>query len=155
MNIFSTFFAFGDLALPKALSHVGYGLGVICILLTGLVNYYSVSIPLKIADKKDKKEKITYHTLSEEVIGKWAGVAVDWSIFLSQIGNAIGTIIFANKYLSFIFCHPLNLEHCDSTLYNLLICFLLIFPMTFVDNVHFFFYPSIISNIIIFMGVIV
>jgi len=150
-NLFKTFIGIGILALPKSFMYTGLGLSLVVMILIGYLNYHTMLLTVEIADRKPR-EKITYQSMAREILGDWAYKSVMYSIFFIQTGCGISGLIFAHQFLRSTFCIYEVKELCENPGYNALFFALVIIPLTFINNLHYFYIPSLFSTIFLLVG---
>ena len=80
-----------------------------------------------------------------------------------QTGVGVAIILFARSFMDKIFCdlelQDLCIDYPGNFLYNKLFLAaffsIIVVPLTFINNMHYFYYPSIISTFLVFFNVIV
>ena len=152
-NLFSAFVGIGVLSLPKGLSTPGLGLGVIGFIILAILCYVVLYLNLKIADDQPGAEGISLRQLAGQHLGRWAGISVEVAIFFMQAGICIGILLFTDEFLTYAFCAFEQETLCSTHLYNLLICIVLVVPLSFVNNLHFFYIPSLIATVLYLIGI--
>eukprot|EP01016_Furgasonia_blochmanni_P000400 TRINITY_DN10076_c0_g1_i4.p1 TRINITY_DN10076_c0_g1~~TRINITY_DN10076_c0_g1_i4.p1 ORF type:complete len:488 (+),score=132.98 TRINITY_DN10076_c0_g1_i4:140-1603(+) len=143
-NLFKTFVGMGVLALPETFSHSGYVLGIVGSIFVGLVTIYCMVLIVEIVDEL-KDDKMTFSGLGARIMGRGGEVIVDICIVTIQFTICIAIVLFIITFMNNIFCANEVKQLCGTKDLYLLIVLAFILPMSFITNIHYFSYSSMIA----------
>jgi len=151
-TLFKSFLGTGVLALPYAYKTAGLGLALIVILIVAAMTTRCFSLLLEVASARVGVGKISLQKMTQDVLGNKGKYAVQASVMIMQLGCCIGILIFTRDFLNHILCEFGVDSLCNNTLFNVLFCLSLTVPLTLINNMHYFYIPSLAANFFILAG---
>lgn len=152
LTLFKSFIGTGILALPHSFKDAGLGLSIISTILIGLLSYYTMRLIVRVADHMEKDE-VSFNYIAKSVLGSWGSYITTFSILAMQIACCISYLIFIIKFLNFVSCEFMISWACNTTWFYVLIIFLVIFPLTLINSIHWFYIPSLLANLFVILAV--
>ena len=154
-TLFKVFVSSGILALPIAFSQVGFGLGILGMISLGFLTYYCMRLLLQVIDDMNACKNINLQMLTLQNLGKWGKASVDISLTIMQMGIATAILIFAMEFVDRLSC-DYNLEgYCHNHWVQIGFVVIVVVPLSFINNMHYFYYPSLLATFLILVSVIV
>jgi len=153
-TLMKSFVGTGILALPYAFKTAGIGLSIIVTIFIAFMLTYCFILLLKTADDKFGKEKGSFQKLALNVLGNKGKYFVEGLLIVEQLGCCIGILIFTKDFLNHIFCaFELN-ALCNNTGFNILFALSFTVPLSLINNMHYFYIPSLAANFFIIFGLL-
>lgn len=153
-TLFKVFVGSGILALPASFAKVGFIPAFIGTLIVAILTYYCMVLLIRVMDSLDTDGSMSLQKLADKILGRWAKISVEISLILMQVGAAVAVLIFAKKFLSHVTC-GVNVELiCNNNYLFALFAALIIVPLSFINNMHYFYYPSILATFFICVNVL-
>jgi len=153
-TLFKTFLGTGVLALPFAFKTAGLGLAILVIILVSFLTSRCFYLLLDVAKDKYEMNKISLQKLSQEILGDKGKYAVQASMMIMQLGCCIGIIIFTRNFLDHVLCEFRITSLCNNTVFSVFFCLLLTVPLSMINNMHYFYIPSLAANFFILVGLL-
>lgn len=153
-TLFKTFLGTGVLALPFAFKTAGLGLAIIVIIAVSLLTSRCFFLLLDVANDKYGMNRISLQKLSQEILGDKGKYAVQASMMIMQLGCCIGIIIFTRNFLDHVLCEFGASTLCNNTVFSIFFCLLLTVPLSMINNMHYFYIPSLAANFFILIGLL-
>ena len=152
-TLFKSFIGGGVFTLPFSFHLAGLGLSTIVIILSGLLTMYCLAAIIKVADSMKENSKLTLEKIVLETLGRKMCRSVEVSLLIMQFGVCIGTFIMANQFLDYSFC-SYNVDGlCQNTLFKVALFAILTIPISFINNAHYFYIPSMIGGIFVLVTI--
>jgi len=151
-TLFKSFLGTGVLALPYAYKTAGLGLALIVILIVSAMTSRCFFLLLDVAAERIGIGKISLQKLTQDVLGTKGKYAVQASVMIMQLGCCIGILIFTRDFLNHVLCEFGVESLCNKTIFNVLFCLVLTVPLTLINNMHYFYIPSLAANFFILAG---
>ena len=151
-TLFKTFLGTGVLALPYAYKTAGLGLSLIVVLLVAILTSYCFFLLLATAEDKAGANKVSLQKLAQEVLGDRGKYAVQISMMIMQLGCCVGILIFTRSFLNHVLCSFEISNLCNNTSFNLFISLAVTIPLSMINNMHYFYIPSLAANFFILVG---
>jgi len=152
-TLFKVFVGSGILALPLNFFHVGLGLGVTGMFFSAILTYYCMSLMLRVVDDMRSTTPLNVQMVTKKILGKGGKLSVEISLIIMQIGIAIAILIFATKFLNYVVCGFGLTEYCDNYLMIGIAVALVVIPLSFINNMHYFYYPSLFATFFILANI--
>jgi len=153
-TLFKTFLGTGVLALPFAFKTAGLGLAILVVILVAFLTSRCFFLLLDVAQDKYEMNKISLQKLSQEILGDKGKYAVQASMMVMQLGCCIGIIIFTRNFLDHVLCKFGITSLCHNTVFSVFFCLLLTVPLSMINNMHYFYIPSLAANFFILVGLL-
>ena len=152
----------GILTLPTSFYKVGIIPGIIGICSAGYLTFYCLDLFLQVVKDVGENEALSLQKLVEKVFGNKGRISVQICILIMQIGVGIAIVLFARSFMDKLFCdlelQSLCIEYPGNYLNNklsLAVFFgVMIVPLTFINNMHYFYYPSIMATFMVLLNVV-
>ncbi len=151
-TLFKSFLGTGVLALPYAYKTAGLGLSLIVLLIVSAMTSRCFFLLLDVAAERIGVGKISLQKLTQDVLGAKGKYAVQTSVMIMQLGCCIGILIFTRDFLNHVLCEFGVDSLCNNTMFNVLFCLVLTIPLTLINNMHYFYIPSLAANFFILAG---
>eukprot|EP01016_Furgasonia_blochmanni_P037486 TRINITY_DN4422_c0_g1_i6.p1 TRINITY_DN4422_c0_g1~~TRINITY_DN4422_c0_g1_i6.p1 ORF type:complete len:267 (-),score=11.95 TRINITY_DN4422_c0_g1_i6:827-1582(-) len=149
LNLFKCFVGTGILALPYSYEKVGIITGSLEAIIVGAIILYGMILLLRVVDERNEVG-VTLSELALKVVGPKLGVFTDINIMFVQFSVCIGILIVSRTFLDHIICHLGYADLCGNVWVPIGIAVLIVFPLSFIDNLHFFYYSSAVATMIVF-----
>lgn len=151
-TLFKSFIGTGILALPYAFKTAGIGLSFIFTLIIGCFLTHCFLLLLETANDKSPGKRISLQSLANEVLGDKQRYFVQALLIIEQLGCCIGILIFTKDFLNHVLC-VFEINHlCNNTWFNVLFALTLTAPLSLINNMHYFYLPSLAANFFIIVG---
>ena len=151
-TLFKSFIGTGVLALPYAFKTAGVGLSLITTLIISFFLTHCFLLLLETANDKAAGKKMSLQTLANEVLGDKQRYFVQALLIVEQLGCCIGILIFTKDFLNHVLCSFEINSLCNNTSFNVLFALTLTVPLSLINNMHYFYLPSIAANFFIIVG---
>ena len=149
-TLLKCFIGAGILALPYSFYLVGITPAILMMLFIGVLTYYCATLLMKVADEM---KGIRLETMAYDVLGKWGMYSVEISVSLHQFGTSTATLIFGIKFLNYLVCNLGFESVCDNVPFEILVCVIVVIPLSMINNLHWFYIPSIASSVLALTGI--
>ena len=162
-TLFKAFVGCGILTLPTSFFKVGVIPGVIGICCAGTLTFYCISLLLEVIKSVGETETFSLQKLADKILGAKGRISVQVCLLIMQHGTGVACILFARSFMDKLFCYlqmqDLCLDYEGTFLYNKLVLAaffgIIAVPLTFIKNVHYFYYPSLMATFFVLLNVLV
>jgi len=151
-TLFKTFLGTGILALPFAYKTAGLGLALLIVIIVGILTTHCFFLLLNAAEDKSGTSKVSLQKLALEIIGDKGKHAVQISMMIMQLGCCVGILIFTRSFSNHVLCTFQVEKLCNNTPFSLFISLALTVPLAMINNMHYFYIPSLAANFFIIIG---
>mmetsp|Transcript_32452 Transcript_32452/g.29266 ORF Transcript_32452/g.29266 Transcript_32452/m.29266 type:complete len:99 (+) Transcript_32452:411-707(+) len=87
-----------------------------------------------------------------QVLGRKGQNAVQVSLIIMQLAACIGLLIFAKNFLDHVFCSHDIKSMCGNYAMNAFFSLILTVPLAFINNMHYFYIPSLAATFFVIIG---
>jgi len=87
------------------------------------------------------------------VLGDSGYYAIQTCLMLMQLGLCISILIFTHDFLQVLMCTYNITSLCNSTAFYIIFSLIVILPLSFITNVHYFYIPAFFANVFILLGI--
>lgn len=92
--------------------------------------------------------------LTEKILGKGGRISVEISLVIMQVGICIAILIFATKFLNYVVCGLEMNDYCNNDYFLAIFTAMIVIPLSFISNMHYFYYPSLLATFFIFANIV-
>jgi len=149
-TLLKCFIGAGILALPYSFHQVGMIPAILTLTFVGIMTYYCMSLLMQVADAK---KGTRLETMAYDVLGTWGMYAVEITVSLHQFGSSTASLMLATKFLNYLFCNLGFDVLCGTKSLQVLVCLLVVVPLSTINNMHWFYIPSIASSTLALTGI--
>jgi len=153
-TLLKSFIGTGVLALPYAFKTAGVGLSILMTILIGTMLCYCFLLLLETATETVGKKKVSFPKLAAKILGAKGKYLVQTLVIIEQLGCCIGIIIFTKDFLNHILCAFEIDSLCGNTAFNIIFSLGLVVPLSMINNMHYFYIPSLAANVFIMIGLL-
>lgn len=154
LTLFKSFIGTGVLALPYAYKTAGVTLSIIMTVIISSMLCYCFLLLLETANDKVGKSKISFPKLARDILGIKGKYVVQSFLLIEQLCCCIGIIIFTKDFLNHILCSFEIDSLCGNTAFNLVFSLALTVPLSLINNMHYFYIPSMAANFFIMIALL-
>jgi len=152
LTLFKGFIGTGVLALPYAFKTAGLGLSILVLVFVAFLTGYCFMLLLDVVNDKIGTEKVSLQKLTMDILGNKGKHAVQVSMLVMQLGCCTGILIFTKNFINHILCEFGISSLCDNTVFSVFFCLMLTVPLCMINNMHYFYIPSLTANFFILIG---
>ena len=152
-TLFKSFIGCAVFTLPFSFRRAGLALSGIITLLAGLLALYSLLLILEVANSVRGRGKTTIERLTYDVLGHKVMRSVEISLIIMQVGVCIGIFILGGHFLDYSLCVYNVRGLCRNNTFKVLLFAILTMPISFINNAHYFYIPSLIGTIFVITSI--
>jgi len=153
-TLFKVFVGSGILALPLTFARVGFGLAIVGMLVSATLAYYCMSLALDVVNDMKNQKNLSLQSLVGRLMGKAGKRSVEVSLIIMQLGVGIAILIFASQFLDYVLCGLDMEQYCGNKVFIGGFVAMVVIPLSFITNMHYFYYPSLLATFFILANVV-
>jgi len=153
-TLFKVFVGSGILALPLTFARVGFGLAIVGMITSASLAYYCMSLALQVVNDTKNRGTLSLQALVGKIAGLAAKRSVEVSLIIMQLGVGVAILIFASQFLDYVLCGLEMEQYCGNKIFIGGFVALFVIPLSFITNMHYFYYPSLMATFFIFANVV-
>jgi len=153
-TLLKSFIGTGVLALPYAFKTAGVGLSIVMTAIIGAMLTYCFLLLLETTTETVGKKKVSFPKLAGKVLGVKGKYLVQALVMVEQLGCCVGILIFTKDFLNHILCSFHVEPLCGNTAFNIIFSLSMVVPLSLINNMHYFYIPSLAANVFIMIGLL-
>jgi len=147
-----SFVGMGILTLPYAATKGGYILGPALLLFIAWLSHHCMGLLLKLSGSGATKTT-SFGALGMQICGRWAKVAVEIAILLTQAGFAIADLIFIVENVRDVVCLETQGTACPTKVTMCIGTLMCLVPLSWLRSLQVLTVPVLMSNAALLCGI--
>jgi len=147
-NLFKSFVGIGILSLSYGMKEAGIILANLLIILCSFLTFWSISVCVKVVDHMNVKV-VSFSDLCYLVTGRWGFITARFCVVVLQVGVCAVYCSFFGIFFNNVFCYAGIQSLCTYFGLDLLLCLLIIIPLSLVKNLTNYNRFSLLANVFV------
>lgn len=153
-NLFKSFIGIGILSLSYGFKEAGIILTNLLIIICSFLTFWSINVCVKVADHL--KIRITsFSDLCYVITGKWGFFIARACVVILQVGVCAVYVSFFGIFFNNVFCYAGISSLCTYFGLDLVLCLIIIIPLSLIKNLTKYNRFSFIANIFVSISLII
>lgn len=153
-NLFKSFVGIGILSLSYGFKEAGIILTNLLILLCSFLTFWSISVCVKVADHMNIRIA-SFSELCFFITGKWGFFIARISVVILQVGVCAVYVSFFGMFFNNVFCYAGVSALCTYFGLDLLLCLIIIIPLSLIKNLTNYNRFSLLANFFVTVSLLI